>query len=235
MLLMRMNSLKSRLPLELEAAIMMKLQRQKGPAVALSEKLRVGRYATSGNTCEEFFQRGEATNMTASILEDKRILAVDDETDVLDTLQELLADYKSLVFDRATDYESGFHLLRSWTYDAVILDISGVRGFDLLAISVRLGFPTVMLTAHALSVAALKQSIEMGARAYIPKEKMIDIAAFLEDVITLEHSSNLKKMLQRLGGVFNKKFGSRWMEDEKTFWAQVTSGTYEPNPIILKK
>jgi DNA-binding NtrC family response regulator len=173
--------------------------------------------------------------MTSSILEGKRILAVDDETDVLDTLQELLAEIQSLVFDRGTDYESGFHLLRSWTYDAVILDISGVRGFDLLATSVQLGFPTVMLTAHALSAAALKQSIEMGARAYIPKEKMIDIAAFLEDVITLEHGSNLKKMFQRLGGVFNKKFGSRWMEDEKTFWAQVTSGTYEPNPVILKK
>ncbi|RPJ69088.1 MAG: hypothetical protein EHM15_13335 [Desulfobacteraceae bacterium] len=93
----------------------------------------------------------------------------------------------------------------------------------------------MMLTAHALSAAALKQSIEMGARAYIPKEKMIDIAAFLEDVMTLEHGSNLQKMFQRLGGLFNKKFGSRWMEDEKTFWAQVSAGNYEPTPVILKK
>jgi DNA-binding response OmpR family regulator len=173
--------------------------------------------------------------MTTSVLEGKRILAVDDEPDVLDTLADLLGDYAGLTLDRATDYETGFHLLRSWSYDAVILDIMGVRGFDLLNASVHLGFPTVMLTAHALSAEALKKSIEMGARAYIPKEKMIDIAAFLEDVLTLAHGSNVQKMFQRLGGVFNKKFGSQWMEDEKAFWSQVTSGQYEPQPVILKK
>jgi DNA-binding response OmpR family regulator len=173
--------------------------------------------------------------MASNILKDKRILAVDDEPDVLDTLQDILEECEGLVLDRALNYETGFHLLRSWSYDAVILDIMGVRGFDLLNASVHLGFPTVMLTAHAFSAEDLKKAIEMGARAYIPKEKMFDIVAFLEDVLTLEHRSNLKRMFQRLGGVFNKKFGSQWMEDEKTFWEQVTSGNYEPRPVILKK
>ena len=107
--------------------------------------------------------------MSSNILDGKRILAVDDEPDVLDTLEDLLDDYPGLIFDRATDYETGYHLLRSWTYDAVILDIMGVRGFDLLNAAVHLGFPTVMLTAHAFSAETLQQSIEMGARAYIPK------------------------------------------------------------------
>jgi DNA-binding NtrC family response regulator len=173
--------------------------------------------------------------MTDSVLNNKRLLAVDDETDVLDTLEDLLDDYPGLIFDRATDYETGYHLLRSWTYDAVILDIMGVRGFDLLNASVHLGFPTVMLTAHAFSAAALQQSIEMGARAYIPKENMLAITDFLEDVLTLEHGSGLQRMFQRLGGAFDKRFGSRWMEDKKTFWEQVTSGTYQPGPVILKK
>lgn len=173
--------------------------------------------------------------MSESILNGKRILAVDDEPDILETLADLLEDYEGLIFDRATDYETGFHLLRSWTYDAVILDIMGVRGFDLLNASVHLGFPTAMLTAHAFSVQDLKRSIEMGARAYIPKERMADITDFLEDLLTLEHPSGLKSMFQRLGGVFNKKFGSQWMADEKTFWNQVTSGGYKPEPIILKK
>jgi DNA-binding response OmpR family regulator len=173
--------------------------------------------------------------MASEILKDKRILAVDDEPDVLDTLEEILTENEGLVLDRAQDYETGYHLLRSWTYDAVILDIMGVRGFDLLNASVHLGFPTVMLTAHAFSAADLKQAVEMGARAYIPKEKMFEIPAFLEDVLTLEHRSNLKRMFQRLGGIFNKKFGSQWMEDEKSFWEQVSSGRYEPRPVILKK
>jgi DNA-binding response OmpR family regulator len=173
--------------------------------------------------------------MTESILNDKRILAVDDEPDVLDTLADLLEDYDGLIFDRATDYETGYQLLRSWTYDAVILDIMGVRGFDLLNAAVHLGFPTVMLTAHAYSVQDLKRSLELGARAYIPKERMMDIPEFLEDVLTLGHRSGLKRMFQRLGSVFNKKFGSRWMENEKDFWEQVTSGDYKPEPVILKK
>jgi DNA-binding response OmpR family regulator len=173
--------------------------------------------------------------MAESILNDKRILAVDDEPDVLDTLADLLEDYDGLIFDRATDYETGYQLLRSWTYDAVILDIMGVRGFDLLNAAVHLGFPTVMLTAHAYSVQDLKRSVELGARAYIPKERMMDIPEFLEDVLTLGHRSGLKRMFQRLGSVFNKKFGSRWMENEKVFWEQVTSGNYKPAPVILKK
>ena len=173
--------------------------------------------------------------MPDRILDNKRILAVDDEPDVLDTLEELLDDFNGLEFDKATDYDIGYQLLRSWTYDVVILDIMGVRGFDLLNASVHLGFPTVMLTAHALSVDALKQSIQMGARAYIPKEKMTDIVSFLEDVLSLEHESSLKSMILRLGDFFNMKFGSKWMENEKTFWKQVADGKYLPDPVILKK
>ena len=173
--------------------------------------------------------------MGESILNNKRILAVDDEPDILETLEDLLEDYSGLVLDKAQDYETGYHLIRSWTYDAVILDIMGVRGFDLLNAAVHLGFPAVMLTAHSLSAESLKKSIEMGARAYIPKEKMMDIAQFLEDVLTLEHRSSLKRMFRRLGGIFTAKFGSQWQKGEKEFWEQVETGNYEPEPAILRK
>ncbi len=173
--------------------------------------------------------------MGDSILNNKRILAVDDEPDILETLEDLLEDYTGLVLDKAQDYETGYHLIRSWTYDAVILDIMGVRGFDLLNAAVHLGFPAVMLTAHALSAESLKKSIEMGARAYIPKEKMMDISQFLEDVLTLEHRSSLERMFRRLGGVFTAKFGSQWQKGEKEFWKQVETGNYEPEPAILRK
>jgi hypothetical protein len=42
-------------------------------------------------------------------------------------------------------------------------------------------------------------------------------------------------MFQRLGGLFNNRFGSQWMEDEKTFWDSVISGEYQPKPVILQK
>jgi hypothetical protein len=167
--------------------------------------------------------------MMESVLNNKRVLAVDDEPDVLESLAEQLEDFEGLVLDKATDYESGYHLLRSWTYDLVILDIMGVRGFDLLNASVFLGFPTV------LSVRALKKSIEMGARAYIPKERMGDIVPFLEDVLTLDRPLGWRKLFERLGGFFNKKFGPQWQKDKSTFWNQVTSGKYDSDPVILKK
>ncbi len=172
--------------------------------------------------------------MGESILNHKRILAVDDEADVLETLQEHLEDFEGLIFDKALDYETGYHLLRSWTYDVVILDIMGVRGFDLLNAACALGYPAVMLTAHAMTRESLKKSIELGARAFIPKEKMGEITKFLEDVLTLNHHKGWRKVFDRLGGFFNKAFGLGWQKGEKAFWDSVISAK-NPEPIILKK
>ena len=173
--------------------------------------------------------------MVESVLNNKRLLAVDDEPDVLETLLEYLSDFEDLIFDKAIDYNTGSQLLRSWTYDLVILDIMGVRGFDLLNAAVHLGFPTVMLTAHALSAETLKKSIEMGARAYIPKERMSEIVPFLEDVLTLERRPGWQRLFERLGGFFSATFGPDWQKDEKAFWQEVMSGKYEPEPVILKR
>jgi CheY-like chemotaxis protein len=173
--------------------------------------------------------------MAESLLNNKRLLAVDDEPDILETLKDQLSDFPGIMLDTAADYETGYHLLRSWTYDLVILDIMGVRGFDLLNAAVSLGFPTVMLTAHALSVEALKKSIEMGARAYIPKEKMVEIVPFLEDVLTLSYQPGWKRVFDKLGGFFSTTFGKDWQMKEKTFWEEVSSGKHEQKPVILKK
>jgi len=173
--------------------------------------------------------------MSKSILDNKRVLAVDDEQDVLEALEEQLEDFEGLIIDKALDYESGYHLLRSWSYDLVILDIMGVRGFDLLNAAVTLGFPAVMLTAHALSVESLKKSIELGARAYLPKEKMAEIVPFLEDVLTLSAKPAWSRTFQRLGDFFMAKFGPDWRKPEEEFWDDVISGRYEAEPVILKK
>jgi DNA-binding NtrC family response regulator len=173
--------------------------------------------------------------MVESILSGKRLLAVDDEPDILETLKEHLEDTEGLVLDVATDYETGYHLIRSWTYDIVILDIMGVRGFDLLNAAVALGYPTVMLTAHALTPEALRKSVELGARAFLPKEKMPDIISFLEDVLTTTHQKGWRRMFDRLGGFFSRTFGPEWQKDEKEFWDVVVSGKFSPEPVILKK
>ena len=115
--------------------------------------------------------------MSSGLLKGKQVLAVDDERDVLDTIRDELEDYGAEV-DRASSYEEGFQKISSLTYDLIILDIMGVQGFELLEHAVARRIPAVMLTAHSLSAASLKRSIELGARAYLPKDQLGQVAPF---------------------------------------------------------
>lgn len=122
--------------------------------------------------------------MGGSILNDKRILAVDDEPDVLAVLEEeILAAAPKCRFEKATAYQDAAKKLDSQNYDVVFLDIMGVRGFDLLDQAVKRNFQVAMLTAHSLNPESLKRSIEMKARAYLPKGKLGEIVPFLEDIL----------------------------------------------------
>src|SRR4030066_2061609 len=97
--------------------------------------------------------------MAGSILNGKRILAVDDEPDVLEVLQEeILEACPDCKFDKAPTYEEAERMLKAKTYDVAILDIMGVRGFDLLDSAVLKNMKVAMLTAHAMNPEALNRS-----------------------------------------------------------------------------
>jgi CheY-like chemotaxis protein len=155
---------------------------------------------------------------SSEILKDKLILAVDDEEDVLDIIEEEISEAANVTLHSATTFEKAQQYLVSYTYDLVILDIMGVRGFDLLQIAENANFPVVMLTAHAFTPEALKKSIQLGARAYLPKEKLGSLVPFLEDVLKLNYQSAWSKALDQVGSLFNRKFGSDWRKSEETFW-----------------
>ena len=141
--------------------------------------------------------------MAESILNGKSILAVDDEPDVLAILEEeIMSACPRCIFDKATTYERANELINSFTYELVILDIMGVRGFDLLEQAVAHHFPVVMLTAHALNPEALKRSIEMGARGYLLKVKLDEIVPILEDVMTSGYLPGWKSALKRMKDQF---------------------------------
>jgi len=147
-------------------------------------------------------------------LKDKIVLAVDDEPDVLETIQEEL---DMVLLHKATDYDTAIQYLLSYTYDVVILDIMGVNGFELLKTSVSREFPTVMLTAHAVTPEALKKSMKLGAVSFLPKEKISELRPFLEDIVTNKGASLWKKLFDRLGDYFNKRFGPDWKEKDRFF------------------
>jgi DNA-binding NtrC family response regulator len=170
----------------------------------------------------------------SEILQDKLILAVDDEEDVLDIIEEELSESANVTLHTATTFEKAQQYLVSYTYDLVILDIMGVRGFDLLQIAENAGFPVVMLTAHAFTPEALKKSIQLGARAYLPKEKLGSLAPFLEDVLKLNYRSAWTKALDQVAILFNKKYGSNWRKSEEDFWSDFEKRLSVDDAAIIK-
>lgn len=153
-------------------------------------------------------------------LKGKRILIVDDEPDILDLLRELLDD---CTVDSATGFQEAAALLDRNPYDAAILDIMGVRGYDLLNITREKGIPTLMLTAHALDPENFARSLKKGALAYIPKEKLSDIDFFLNDILEAHEKGERKtgKWFGRLENFFEEQFGAYWQEKLKEgpdFW-----------------
>ena len=96
----------------------------------------------------------------------------------------------------------------------------GVRGFDLLDLAVKKKTRVAMLTAHALSPEALKKSVELGAWAYLPKEKVGEIVSFLEDVLTYDYVPGWKHLYEKLRGYFDSEFESDWEKKTGLDWKE---------------
>jgi CheY-like chemotaxis protein len=159
--------------------------------------------------------------MSKSVLDGKRILAVDDEPDILEVLEgEIKGACPNCFFDKATSYEEAAKLLESRDYDLVVLDIMGVSGFDLLEIAVKRNLKVAMLTAHALSPEALKRSHTMGARAYLPKDKLGEIIPFLEDVLSQEFESGWRRLFERLGDYYTAVFKTDWRKEFADYYSK---------------
>jgi len=151
---------------------------------------------------------------SGDLLQYKLVLVVDDEKDVLDAVAEML---EKCTVHKVSDYETALQHLLSYTYDIVVLDIMGVNGFELLKVAVKRGFPAVMLTAHALTPESLKKSIRLGAVSFLPKERMGDLVEHLEDVVLEGGKPVWQKLFDKLGDLFNKRFGPDWREKDRFF------------------
>ncbi len=151
------------------------------------------------------------------MLEGKRILLVDDEPDVLDTLEDLLPMCETV---KASNFKAAKDYLESEHFDLAILDIMGVEGYQLLEIAGQREVTAVMLTAHALSPENVVKSYKEGAASYLPKEEMVNIASFLNDVLEAEElgKNPWSRWYDRMGAFFEKKFGPKWQDNEKDFW-----------------
>jgi len=85
---------------------------------------------------------------TENLLEGKKVLIVDDEADVLESLEELLF---MCDVSKASSFKEAKKMLETRDFDIAILDIMGVKGFDLLTLANKKEITAVMFTANALS------------------------------------------------------------------------------------
>jgi CheY-like chemotaxis protein len=152
-----------------------------------------------------------------NLLEGKRVLLVDDEPDVLDTLEDLLPMCQTA---KASHFKAAQDLLESQHFDLAVLDIMGVSGYELLEICNERGVVAVMLTAHALSPDNLIKSYKKGAASYLPKEEMVNIASFLNDVLDAiaKGKNPWVSWYERMSSFWEKKFGPYWKASDKNFW-----------------
>jgi DNA-binding NtrC family response regulator len=155
------------------------------------------------------------------VLLGRRLLIVDDERDILETLIDLL---KMCKIDPASSFEEGKKLLEKYEYDLVVLDIMGVKGFDLLEIANKRNIPALMLTAHSLNVESLTKSMREGAAYFVPKEKMAEISTYAADVLEAKESNKnpWTRWLDRLGRFFDATFtGPNWREQQKEYLEKI--------------
>jgi DNA-binding NtrC family response regulator len=158
--------------------------------------------------------------VSRSLLDGKRILIVDDEPDVLETLEDLLSMCDTV---KATSFNETKDLLERQYFDIAILDIMGVDGYKLLELACDKKVIAVVLTAHALSPEDVVRSCKEGAASYVPKDEMANITTFLNDVLEAKEKGKHPwwRWLERLGDYFARRFGSDWQKLDKEFWENI--------------
>ena len=153
-----------------------------------------------------------------SLLQDKKVLVVDDEQDILEVMKETLSMCRIVT---AANFEDAKELLETQYFDLAVLDIMGVDGYGLLRICTQKKIPAVMLTAHAFNPPNLVRSIKEVAAAYLAKEEISRIAEFLNDVLVAKATGKNPwgAWQDRLStSYFEKRWGGAWRDTDKEFW-----------------
>jgi len=154
------------------------------------------------------------------LLKDKKILIVDDEPDVLDTLEDLLSMCEVV---KAGSFEEAKKQLETQSFDMAILDIMGVDGYELLETAVAKKVTTVMLTAHALSPEDTMKSFRGGAAYYVPKDKIAEMETILANILDLKKKGKNTWMpfVGWAEAYYSAKFGPKWEKQKKELQEKV--------------
>jgi DNA-binding response OmpR family regulator len=145
----------------------------------------------------------------ADILSGKKILAVDDEEDVLETITDQLG---ACEITTADNFETAKDLLKKEKFDLAILDIMGVKGFDLLHYAKESKVPAVMLTARAMNAESMQKSVEKGAVSFLPKDELYNLEQLVAEIFgeMKRGRTHWKRLEERMGTRLKEEWGKLW-------------------------
>ena len=149
--------------------------------------------------------------MQKNLLDGKRILIVDDEPDILASLKELLS---MCIIVEASSFDEAKRLLEEQFFHLAVLDIMGVKGYELLEICREKGVPAAMLTAYAITPGDIEKSYQNGAASFVPKDQLPNIEVFLHDILEAKEKGKplWGRWYDRLADYCEKKFGPDWQK-----------------------
>ena len=149
-----------------------------------------------------------------NILKRKKILAVDDEPDILETIKEMLPECDLTTI---ADYDTASELIKKNDFHLAILDIMGVNGFALLEACRKRKIPATMLTSRAINIESINLSIRLGAVSFLPKNELDKLPELIAEILSEieEGRTHWAKLFVRMEDFFKEKLGIVWEELEK--------------------
>ena len=131
-----------------------------------------------------------------------RILVIDDEESIRNTLQEIL-EYEKYSVDLSEDGEQGLELVKKNDYNVILCDIKMPKmdGIDVLERVTRLqpDTPVIMISGHG-NIDTAVESIKKGAYDFI--EKPLDLNRLLITIKNAQDKSTLVEETKRLKKTF---------------------------------
>ncbi len=135
-----------------------------------------------------------------------RILVIDDERSIRNTLKDIL-EYEKYEVDLAEDGVKGIELVRATDYDIILCDIKmpGMDGLEVLQVlqDMKPDIPVVMISGHG-NIDTAVESIKHGAYDFI--EKPLDLNRLLITIRNAMDKSNLITETKVLKKKVNKKY-----------------------------
>ena len=160
---------------------------------------------------------------------ERRLLVVEDDSELADMLAELLTG-EGYAVDVARDGQRGLHLGLTRTYDAMVLDrgLPAIDGLDLLGRLRGRGVTTPVLVLSALGNPADRvEGLDAGAEDYLGKPFDVDELAARLRALTRRHAEEATT-LPVLGGVLHPATHEVVLDDgERVALSERESGLLE--------